>query len=366
MASPDRPSVLVVGAGIVGSCAGYFLACREARVQMIDRDPDPSATTRASLGVLTHFQGGDDPYSTFYRDAHALHAELARQLREETGLDVGWRALGGIDLAFGDAEVEEARSRLRDRGRNCRWEWLDHDRVRRLEPKVSFDVSGGVYFPDDHRVDPPALGHALRTAAAQRGAVVRLGCELLRIEAGGGGVKAWIGEETQNREERFDFAVLAAGSWTGELVAEAAGGPRIRPVRGQHCRYRGGSEIGHLLRWGGHHLIPAGGAIVVGATVEEVGFDTRTTEAAAAEFAGVFGRVLDMESILLSQAAGLRPKPRKGKPVIGPVDPSARLFVASGHYRNGVLLGPLTGRVLADWIVAGQASRDMSFFGIRR
>ena len=366
MARPDRPRVLVVGAGIVGSCAGYFLACRQARVQLIDRDPDPSATTRASLGVLTHFRGGDDPYSTFYRDAHALHGDLARELREETGLDVGLRTPGGIDLAFGEAEAEEVLARLRDRGGRCRWEWLEHERVRRLEPKVSSQVSGGVYFPDDHRVDPPALGQALRTAAAQRGAEIRLGCELLRIEPGSDGVSAFVGEGNQSREERFDHAVLAAGSWTGELVAEAAGGAGIRPVRGQHCRYRGGAEIGHVLRWGSRHLIPAGDSIVVGATVEEVGFDTRTTEAAAAEFTAVFRRVLDIEPAVLSQRAGLRPKPRKGRPVIGPVDPAARLFVASGHYRNGVLLGPLTGKVLADWIVAGRPSRDMSFFGVRR
>lgn len=366
MARPDRPRVLVVGAGIVGSCAGYFLACRQARVQLIDRDPDPSATTRASLGVLTHFRGGDGPYSTFYRDAHALHGDLARELREETGLDVGLRTPGGIDLAFGEAEAEELQARVRDRGGRCRWEWLEHDRVRCLEPKVSSQVSGGVYFPDDHRVDPPALGQALRTAAAQRGAEIRLGCELLRIEAGSDGVIALVGEGDQSREERFDHAVLAAGSWTGELVAEEAGGASIRPVRGQQCRYRGGAEISHVLRWGSRHLIPAGDAIVVGATVEEVGFDTRTTEAAAAEFTAVFRRVLDIEPVVLSQRGGLRPKPRKGRPVIGPVDPSARLFVASGHYKNGVLLGPLTGQVLAEWIVAGRPPRDMSFFGVRR
>ena len=365
MARRDRPRVLVAGAGIVGSCAAYFLACRQARVQLIDRDPDPSATTRASLGVLTRFREGEDPYSTFCRDAHALHGELARQLREETGIEVGWKPLGGIDLAFGDAEVEEAQARMQGRSGRCRWEWIDRDKLLRLEPMVSSRVSGGIFFPDDHRVDPPALGQALRTAAAQRGAEVRLGCDLLRIESGNDGVSAIFREGTRSREERFDCAVLAAGSWTGELIAVAAGGPRIRPVRGQHCRYRGGTEIGHVLRWDSHHLIPSGDAIVVGATVEEVGFDTRTTEAAAAGFTAVFRRVLDLEPVVLSQRAGLRPKPRKGRPVIGPVDPSARLFVASGHYKNGVLLGPLTGQVLADWIVAGRPPRDMSLFGVR-
>ena len=366
MAPPDRPRVLVAGAGIVGSCAAFFLACRQARVQLIDRDPDPSATTRASLGVLTHFREGDDPYSTFYRDAHALHRELAPQLREETGIDVGWRALGGIDLAFGEAEAEEVMAGLRDRGGRCRWEWLEHDKVLRLEPMVSSRVSGGVFFPDDHRVDPQALGLALRTAARQRGAGILLGSQLLRIEADDNGVNARIREGNRSREERFDCAVLAAGSWTGELIAEAAGGPRIRPVRGQHCRYRGGTEIGHVLRWDSHHLVPSGDAIVVGATVEDAGFDTRTTEAAVSGFTAVFRRVLDLEPVLLSQRAGLRPKPRKGRPVIGPVDPSARLFVASGHYRNGVLLGPLTGEVLADWIVGGRPPRDMSLFGVCR
>ena len=138
----DRPRVLVIGAGIVDSSVASYFTCLKAYVHLIDRSKDPSETTRASLGVLTHFEGGRDDYSSFYRDGHALHAELATQLADETGMDVGWRALGGFDLAFGDKEVDFLKQWLAVNGAKCECEWVDAQQLRSAESQISCGPEG--------------------------------------------------------------------------------------------------------------------------------------------------------------------------------------------------------------------------------
>tara|TARA_B100000686_G_scaffold355329_1_gene472754 strand:+ start:10375 stop:11466 length:1092 start_codon:yes stop_codon:yes gene_type:complete len=362
----DRPSVLVIGAGIVGSSVAYYLTCLKAEVHLIDRSKDPSETTRASLGVLTHFEGGRDDYSSFYRDGHALHAELATQLADETGIDVGWRALGGFDLAFGDKEVDFLKQWLAVNGAKCECEWVDAQQLRSAESQISSSVCGGVYFPHDHRVDPSALNQALRHAAVKRGAKIHLESEILHLKGDESSVSAQIRTEGGMETLWYDFVIIAAGSWTGLLSTGMNVDPSIRPIRGQHCRYEGGEKIRHVLRWNSHYLIPSWSEIIVGATIEEVGFDLRNTESAARQLDRIFEHLLDIKPVVTSQWSGLRPKPRKGRPVIGPIDDKERVFIASGHYKNGVILGPITGQVVADWIVDGRPPRDMLRFGIAR
>ena len=355
---------------MVGRAVAYYAARAGADVHLADADPDPSAATRASLGVLTHANGRDDVYSLFYRDGHALHALLAEQLSAETGVDVGWRALGGIDVAFSDADMQAAHELAEfNRTRGCPVEVLDGDGVHELEPQLREDAVGGLYFPDDHRVDPPALAAALLAAAQRHGARVLFGTELCRLELQDKRIRAVLADEDAGTTPAvFDFAVVAAGAWTGELLAKtSAQTVAVRPVRGQHCVYGvTGETPRHILRYDRHHLVPITDGIVVGSTVEEVGFDIDTTASAAEEFGAILDRVLGLRGTPVRHCAGLRPKPRKGRPVIGPLEDMPNVFVASGHYKNGVLLGPITGQTLVAWMLEGEPPRDMSPFAIRR
>ena len=120
------------------------------------------------------------------------------------------------------------------------------------------------------------------------------------------------------------------------------------------------------LRHRGHHLVPAAAQIIVGATAEEVGFEAETTPAAARCFERIFRHTLAMEPKPVEQRAGLRPKPRGGRPLIGPLSAHPRIFAATGHYKNGILLGPITGQLISEWIVEGRPSRDMSYFSVSR
>ncbi|MFH1568931.1 MAG: FAD-dependent oxidoreductase [Gemmatimonadota bacterium] len=368
MAPPSGLSVLVVGAGLVGRSAAYYL-CREgAAVRLVDADADPSSASRASLGVLTHCNGGDDAYGTLYRDGHALHRGLAEELRAETGTDPGWRALGGIDLVVSDDDEAEARrDQELNRARGCPAEWLSAAAVRDLEPGVAGPVRGGLYFPGDHRVDPGRLAAALLTAVRRGGARVDLGTAVESLEPGSGGtVRAHLRTGGVTEQWVADFAVLAAGAWSDQLAVAGGVDLAVRPVRGQQARYRSTAVPRHVLRLGGYHAVPAGDQVVVGATVEEVGFDSDPTSEAGAEFDRAIASMLSGPAVRLEQRAGLRPKPRKGRPVIGPLPGWERVMVATGHYKSGVLLGPITGLVVARWITGGQPGRDMQHFAVRR
>jgi glycine oxidase len=363
------PRVLVVGAGIIGRSVAYYASRAGAEVHLVDVDADPSATTRASLGVLTHFNGRDDAYGTLYRDGHALHQSLAAQLQAESGTDVGWRAIGGIDVALHETDMQAAvETSAFNKARGCAAELLDAKGVRELEPLLREEVLGGVYFDGDHRVDPPALAAALLDSALCHGAQVSFGTAVRGFEQLDNGVRVGFATPSGTSQADFDFAVVAAGAWTGQLLAAGEGSQEIavRPVRGQHCVYGGDRRLRRILRYDGHHLIPTTDGIMVGATVEDIGFDLETTAAAVTQLSQILERVLGLREASIRQRAGLRPKPRKARPIIAPLDDMPCVFVASGHYKNGVLLGPITGQTLTAWILDGEPGRDMSHFAIKR
>lgn len=350
--------VLVVGAGIIGRSIAYALCRAGAHPILLEANSGPSDASRASLGVLTHFSGGASVYGLFIRDSHAAHAPLAAELADETGIDVGWRPLGGIDLVDDDEDEELAEAQfMQGTARGVPMERLDGAQLRRIEPAVADRVRWGLYYPEDQRVAPLLLGKALLEAALARGAQIRYGERLLRIQDPAGGVVV----ETSRGSYAADYAVLATGAWTAALAESIGARVPVRPVRGQHGCFAG-PRLRHVLRHGGHQIISAARGTLVGATTEEVGFVNETTKAAEHALGAVHDRLLKGPRILHSQGAGLRAKPKAGRPMIGPLGGHPRVFIATGHYKNGVLMGPLTGQIVTRWILEGDPGRDMQPF----
>jgi glycine oxidase len=215
-------------------------------------------------------------------------------------------------------------------------------------------------------VDPVRLTEALMQASLRLGARVDRGTTVTSLTGRNGGVEVSLSSGGVSQSARTDLAVLAAGSWSDRLAEPVSGPLPVRPVRGQQARFRPARPPRHVLRRGGYHAVPADGEVVVGATVEEVGYDLDTTDEAAGEFGRALEAMLEDGGELVEQRAGLRPKPRKGRPVIGPLPGMEQVMVATGHYKNGVLMGPLTGQVVATWMLTGAPGRDMSCFGVRR
>lgn len=360
------PDALVIGAGVIGCAVAYHLSRRGLRVELLDPDPEPSSTTRASLGVLTHFNGGDNPLSRLYRDGFESFSALSTDLVEETGMAIGWEKTGGLDLVLDDEDEAQAREALQyNLERGCPAEWVEGAALADLEPAVAGRARAAVFYPGDQRVDPVRLRQSLLKGAELRGATLRAD------EVEGFTESTARGVVVQTRHDRLsaDFVVLAAGAWTARLAGYLGARVPVRPVRGQQARFSAGLPIHRVLRQGGHHLIPDGETVVVGATVEEVGFDDRVTPEAATTFTSRLEKVLGVRPVPpepLVQRAGLRPKPKGARPLIGPLTEHPRVFVATGHYKNGILMGPATGELVAGWIASGQPGRDLSYFAPER
>ncbi len=322
-----------------------------------------SAPTRASLGILTRPTQATDGLSAFYRLSHKLHESLAPQLVAETGVDVGHRACGGLEIAYTDHEAEQLRlhvNRLQLRGAECHW--LSPDDAREREPALSDDLVAACLWPKDHRVDPLMLAMGLWQGARALGAIYHSG----RVERLECGPPLAVVLATGERLEA-EAIVIAAGAGSSPLLAAAGISPRsIRPAPGQSLRLQMVPDLAGIVHWDGFHLLPLGpGSVFVGSTNDELSNEAVATCEGKRQLHHVARRVLDTEGNVLTHAAGLRPKPRRGRALIAPLAwPGC--YVASGHYKNGVLLAPATGRALAKWIMNGDPGIDMSPFALAR
>jgi glycine oxidase len=264
-------------------------------------------------------------------------ADFAARLAEASGIDVGYRPCGTLMLARDrdEAEALERERDLRERfGLNV--EALLPSAARRLEPALAPTMRSALHLPDDHSADPRMVCAALARAAAHAGAVLRTGVEVADV----GALPA-------------EQVVLAAGPWSAAFGEEA----RVRPVKGQSLRLRdpaGGGLLQRVVRWGQPspgYLVPRGdGRYVLGATQEERGFDTAVTALGVHDLlrdaAELVPGVLELE--VEEAIAGLRPGTPDNAPIIGRSQRDPRIVWATGHYRNGVLLAPVT----ADLVVA--------------
>ena len=364
-------SCLLVGGGLIGRSVAYYLSRAGIRVVLVcEEDPVhvQSAPTRASLGVLTRPTTAADSLSAFYRLSHELHGSLARQLAEETGIDVGWTACGGLEVAYNEQEAQRLGahvSRLQERGARC--QWLSPVAAAEREPALAPGMIAACLWPQDHRVDPQQLAKALWLGALRHGARHHPG-QVSRLDpTDPPGIVLGTGERLE-----ADTIVLAAGVGTSALGVDLGLSARaVRSALGQSLQLQVPVHLRGIVHWEGYHLLPTRketvfvGATNDTATTYELCAEAQPTEQGRQELLGVAERVLGHRGDVTLHTAGLRPKPRRGRALIAPLQPPG-FFVTSGHYKNGVLMAPATGQVLTDWITKGDPGVDMSPFAIDR
>jgi glycine oxidase len=282
------------------------------------------------------------------RSARAWPA-FAAELEEASGVDVGLRACGTLVVARDRDEAEALERELELRERlGVAVQRLRPTAARRLEPALAPAIRLALDVPDDHAVDPRRVCLALARAAAEAGAVLRPGTEVAALRPGEG-VTLVDGTDVGGAQ-----VVVAAGAWAGALpgVPDAARLP-VRPVKGQSLRLRdpaGPGLLERVVRFEGGYLVPRGdGRYVLGATVEERGFDTAMTALGVHELlrdaAELVPGVLELE--IEELIAGLRPGTPDNAPVLGPAPAADGLVWATGHFRGGVLLAPVTAELVA-------------------
>ncbi len=358
--------VIIVGAGVIGLAVAYELSRRGARVRVIDARAAGQGASQASAGMLT-------PYSDLHGHPEALRDLAARSLdlydafvetvREDGGVDVEYRRCGSLHLPANDADLDGMRAlaaRLAERAVAARL--LTPAEVHDLEPQLARDVPGGVLVPAHGYVAVQDFVRALQGAVTLRGGrldveraeSVRADALGLRVGVAGGG------------EMRAPAVVIAAGSWTSRIVVEGDRPLPVRPVRGQLVTLDWPTPPLGRIVWGPDcYLVPwTSGAMLVGATVEEAGFDERATTAGVHD-------LVDAACDLLPQAwqagfagvrVGLRPATPDELPVIGASERVPGVYYATGHYRNGVLLAPITAVLLADLMLGQQADPGLAPF----
>jgi glycine oxidase len=347
--------VVVIGAGIVGVAVADALAQRGAGVTVFEMRSPGRGASQASAGMLAPYtEAHDHPeLLTLGVRSLALFDDLIEGLRADTGHQVEYARHGSLEVCFDDegaARLRDLATHIEAAGVSC--QILDGQEVRKLEPAVAPSVRQGLLIPSHGLVGVDSLLRALVHRTTFGGVIFESPVEAFAVEQRPNGVDVRIGD----RVEHADAVVVAGGSWSRRVrVANVAALP-IRPVRGQllHLGWRAAEKPGRIV-WGpGCYTVPwSDSSLLVGATVEEAGFEEATT------VAGVHAlthRVLELlpdaaTASLEAVRVGLRPATMDGLPAIGPLARAPMVIVATGHFRNGVLLAPLTAQLVARCIL---------------
>lgn len=362
--------VLVVGGGIVGCASAVALAGDGHAVRLVRRDDALDATASwVAGGLLTPCSPWryPAPLIDLCRRSEALYPGFARELAAQVGIDPQLD-VGGVlfpaGLAVGDDEIASEAETRRALGFDV--EVLDRAGVEAVQPRLNDAITSAGWMPTAARIRTPRLLAAIKARAAQLGVRETLG-EVDELLVDGDRV---TGVRLGDTTLRADVVVLAAGAWSGRLAEPVGVDLAVSPVRGQILLLAGEpGELGPMVIDGDDYLIPRrDGHVLVGSTMEEAGFDPTTDDETLDELRA-FARRLYPRAARMREVrswAGLRPGTSDRMPYLGAVDGLDGLVVATGHYRNGILLAPITGRIVADVVAGRRPPVDLAPFAPRR
>jgi glycine oxidase len=353
----EQYDVVVIGAGVVGCAVAYHLAKTDVSVALLDKGRVAGEASQAGAGMLAPLdeEGADPrhPLQQFYLRALAYYTNLDQQLKQETGIDIELVDAPTLRLAFDEHEATTLQSLQATYQEFLPGlQWLDGKTARAREPLLSESVHGALISPTERNVQVSRLTLALARGAAFRGTRIFEGRPLQRLLRAG---QRLVGVETAQGPITTEQVVLAAGAWASRWHSPRPT-PPIFPVKGQILALQAPVDLFlrhtvHALGVGG--IVPkADGRIYVGATIEEVGFEKEVTLEGLATLRAVVERLTPaLKHARLDRAwAGLRPGSADHEPLIGASKQLLGLWIAGGHERNGILLGPLTGHILAELI----------------
>ncbi len=359
---------LVVGGGLIGCAVAAELAAGGLRVVVVERGEPGCEASGAAAGMLNPQADAREP-SPFFDlalESRELYSEWSRVLREETGIDVGYRRTGYLRCLTGEAPgLEEARAaaawqrarglRVEDRTRSA----LPREVAERLAP----EISAALCFPDEAVVDPRKLTRAAWLSAERRGARVLTGVAVRRLLLDRGACR---GVDTDAGPIEARTVVDAAGAWAAAFDERVAA--PVEPVRGQIVEIRlAGRPLETVVSSEGVYVVPRpDGTALLGSTMERVGFRRDVTAGAVERLLGGAERLLPEigSARFLTAWAGLRPGTPDGWPLLGTSSIEGLVF-ATGHFRSGILLAPSTARRMAD-LLTGRSSEGLSPFSVER
>ena len=363
----------IVGAGIVGLGIAWRLAGRAA-VTVFDRGVAGSGSSHAAAGMLAaccEAEPGEEALVALGRDSQARWPAFAEELLRASGIDVELRREGTLVLALTADDQAEIAHRLEFQRRlDLPLEWLSAAATRAREPHLAGKIAGALFSPQDHQADNRKLVRALRVAAETAGATIQEHRPVKEILLHGGRAKGVLLDDGTTAEA--ELVVLAAGAWSRRIGGLPPDGrPPVRPVKGQMLALQmdAAAPLLHHVLWApGAYLVPRhDGRLIVGATVEEKGFDeTITASGMLTLLEAAWRAVPAIEELPIAETwVGHRPGSRDDAPILGR-GPCEGLFYATGHHRNGILLAPVTADAMAKLILDDVVDPAIRPFGLER
>jgi glycine oxidase len=359
---------VVVGAGIIGAAVAVELRRAGAPVLILDRQKPAGEATWAAAGMLSPTpESAEDPAMTrLSRASFDLYPQFIEAIEAESGIRVGYQKNGALLAFFGPGASEELKEHMTALARfGYAAESLSGEEVRRREPRINPQVAAGLWLSEEASLDNRALGRAAIVAAQHLGAELRTGAEVSRILVENG---RSVGVMAGDEKISAGHVVVAAGCYSAGIEITAPYAP-TRPVRGQMAALdAGAANPAVVLRSAHGYLVPReDGRLVAGSTVEHVGFDKSLTpdglrrilDAAVEMVPGLGG------APVIETWAGLRPDSPDHLPILGPT-PIEGLSIATGHYRSGILLAPITARLARQWLLGQPTDLPLAPFSPMR
>jgi glycine oxidase len=366
MPEHESADVVVVGGGVVGLSIAFVLATEGMRPVVLDRRELGKEASWAGAGIIA--PGSDKPHPLPMARLRTRSAELypgwSGRLRELTGIDNGYRRCGAVDVAF-DAKQENdlkaAAGRWRSEG--IAFERLEPGDFDRVEPSLSPEIRVAYFVPDRAQVRNPRHLKALATACERLGGRLRPGVPCTGFETSRGRV---VSVQTPEGPIACGAAVVSAGAWTEALLGRLGMRVPTPPIKGQIVLLNGHRPVlRRIVELEDRYLVPRDdGRVLVGATEEAAGFDTRPTASVTRDLIDLAIRLCPAlaDASVEMTWAGLRPGSMDSRPVIGPAPGVENLLIASGHRRAGLQLSPSTAELVADLILGRAPSIDLDDF----
>ncbi|MBV9333961.1 MAG: glycine oxidase ThiO, partial [Candidatus Eremiobacteraeota bacterium] len=356
--------VIVAGAGLIGLSIAFELAQRGAAVRVYDRAEPARAASWAGAGMLAPYTERitDESLLAFCAESLREYPDFVARVRDASGIDAHLRLDGVFYAAFESGEIDSLARHANDlQKRGVRCEMLDRNAVLTAEPWLGAALTGGLLKHDEGHVDNRRLGRALAAACQARGVRIEQSFSM-EIESD---ARRVLGVRTDRGFNGAKAVVNACGAWAAQLRGVPASCvPPIEPVKGQMIALNVPTGFVRRATWvPGAYLVPRDdGRLLIGATVESKGFDERVTGEGVHELLhAALNAAPALGSFTITESwAGLRPGTPDGLPVLGTTELDGFLL-ATGHYRNGILLAPATARFVADAVERGPNSALESF-----
>jgi len=368
------PTVAIIGAGVIGLGIAWRLAARGAAVMVFDKGAAGAGASHAAAGMLAacaEAEPGEDALVTLGRESQARWPAFAADLEQVAGMEVGLRAEGTLVLALtADDQARLNHQLVFQQQLGLPLQWISAAETRRREPHLAGKLAGAVFSPEDTQVDNRKLAAALRIAAESAGAGIHEHRAVSAISSHAGRVDGIV--LADGRKIAADVVVLAAGAWSRSIAGLPAElRPPVRPIKGQMLALRMDASaplLNHVVWAPGAYLVPRrDGRLIIGATVEEKGYDTALTAGGLLTLLEAAWRAVPaVEELPIDEMwVGHRPGSRDDAPILG-AGPLEGLIYATGHHRNGILLTPITADAIAGLVLEGEAEAVIRPFGIER